>query len=108
MRVTVLDDWSDTLRSLQCFRRLDGHDVTVWTDHVQDVDVLAERLREAEVVVLIRERTTISAELVAKLPALRLISQRRLPAHRPRRLHRARDARLVEQLPAHRRTRPPS
>ena len=81
MRVTVLDDWSDTLRSLQCFRRLDGHDVTVWTDHVQDVDVLAERLREAEVVVLIRERTTISAELVAKLPALRLISQRSVYPH---------------------------
>ncbi len=81
MKVTVLDDWSDTLRGLQCFRRLDGHDLTVWTDHVQDVDVLADRLREAEAVVLIRERTTISAELVAKLPALRLISQRSVYPH---------------------------
>ena len=81
MKVTVLDDWSDTLRTLRCFSRLDGHDVTVWTDHVQDVDVLAERLCEAEAVVLIRERTTISAELLAKLPVLRLISQRSVYPH---------------------------
>ncbi len=81
MRVTVLDDWSDTLRGLRCFRRLGGHEVSVWTDHVQDVDVLAERLRDTEVLVLIRERTTISGELVAKLPALRLISQRSVYPH---------------------------
>lgn len=77
----MLDDWSDTLRGLRCFRRLGGHEVSVWTDHVQDVDVLAERLRDTEVLVLIRERTTISGELVAKLPALRLISQRSVYPH---------------------------
>lgn len=81
MLVTVLDDWFDTLRTLPCFARLDGHDVTVWTDHVQDVDGLAERLRDTEALVLIRERTQIGAALLARLPALRLISQRSVYPH---------------------------
>jgi D-3-phosphoglycerate dehydrogenase len=76
MRVSILDDYFDTVRTLECFAILDGHDVTVWNDHVQDVDRLAERLADAEVLVLIRERTTIAADLVKRLPALRLISQR--------------------------------
>jgi D-3-phosphoglycerate dehydrogenase / 2-oxoglutarate reductase len=76
VRVTILDDYTDTLRTLDAFRLLDGHDVTVWTDHVQDVDALAERLAGTEALVLIRERTAITAELLARLPDLRLISQR--------------------------------
>ena len=48
MKVHILDDWHDTLRGLPSFARLDGHEVTVWTDHCADVDVLAERLAEAE------------------------------------------------------------
>ena len=44
MKITILDDYFDTLRSLPCFAKLDGHDVTIWNDHVQDVDALAERL----------------------------------------------------------------
>ena len=44
MKISILDDYFDTLRTLQCFGKLDGHDVTVWTDHVQDTDVLAERV----------------------------------------------------------------
>ena len=57
MKITILDDYHDTLRTLDCFRLLAGHDVTIWNDHVQDVDVLAERLRDTEALVLIRERT---------------------------------------------------
>lgn len=76
MKVHILDDWFDTLRGLPCFTLLDGMDVTVWTDHVTDEAVLAERLRDAEVVVLFRERTRITRSLLARLPALRLISQR--------------------------------
>jgi D-3-phosphoglycerate dehydrogenase / 2-oxoglutarate reductase len=76
MRVSILDDYFDTVRTLNCFAMLDGNDVTVWNDHVEDVDVLVERLADAEVLVLIRERTPITAELVERLPALRLISQR--------------------------------
>ncbi|MFM0212807.1 D-2-hydroxyacid dehydrogenase family protein [Paraburkholderia sediminicola] len=81
MNVTILDDYFDTLRGLPCFRKLDGHAVTVWNDHVQDVDALAERLRDTEVLVLIRERTQIRAPLVARLPKLRLISQRSVYPH---------------------------
>jgi D-3-phosphoglycerate dehydrogenase len=81
MKVSILDDYVDTLRTLDCFAKLDGHDVTVWTDHVDDVDVLAERLHDCEALVLIRERTAIRAPLLERLPALRLISQRSAYPH---------------------------
>jgi D-3-phosphoglycerate dehydrogenase / 2-oxoglutarate reductase len=81
MNISILDDYFDTLRSLPCFRKLDGHEVTVWNDHVQDDEVLAARLRRAEVLVLIRERTQIRAPLIERLPALRLISQRSVYPH---------------------------
>jgi len=76
VKISILDDYFDTLRTLDCFRRLDGHDVTIWNDHVQDVDVLAERLRDTDVLVLIRERTQIRTPLLERLPKLKLISQR--------------------------------
>ncbi len=81
MNITILDDYFDTLRGLPCFSRLQGHAVTVWNDHVQQVDALAERLRDTEVLVLIRERTQIRAPLIARLPRLRLISQRSVYPH---------------------------
>ncbi len=81
MRVHVLDDWFDTLRGLPCFGKLEGHDVSVWTDHVKDVDALAGRLAGAEALVLFRERTKITADLLARLPELRLISQRSVYPH---------------------------
>jgi D-3-phosphoglycerate dehydrogenase len=81
MKVSVLDDYFDTLRTLRCFEKLASHDVTVWNDHVQDIDALAERLRECEALVLIRERTQIRAPLLERLPALRLISQRSVYPH---------------------------
>jgi D-3-phosphoglycerate dehydrogenase len=81
MKIAILDDYFDTLRTLRCFRRLDGHDVTIWNDHVDDVDLLADRLREVEALVLIRERTKVSAALLERLPQLRLISQRSVYPH---------------------------
>jgi D-3-phosphoglycerate dehydrogenase len=81
MKIAILDDYFDTLRTLRCFRRLDGHDVTIWNDHVDDVDLLADRLREVEALVLIRERTKVSAVLLERLPQLRLISQRSVYPH---------------------------
>ena len=81
MKIAILDDYFDTLRTLSCFRKLNGHDVTVWNDHVQDRDSLAERLRDTEVLVLIRERTQIREDLLERLGALRLISQRSVFPH---------------------------
>jgi D-3-phosphoglycerate dehydrogenase / 2-oxoglutarate reductase len=81
MKISVLDDYHDTVRTLQCFSKLAGHDVTIWNDHVQDTDTLAERLSDAEVLVLIRERTKIRAPLLERLHNLKLISQRSVYPH---------------------------
>ena len=81
MKISILDDYHDTLRTLGCFGKLAGHEVTIWNDHVQDVDKLAERLRDTEALVLIRERTQIRAPLLDRLPKLRLISQRSVYPH---------------------------
>src|ERR671937_3293672 len=81
MKVSILDDYADTLRTLDCFAKLAGHEVEVWNDHLQDVDALAERLRETEALVLIRERTEIREPLLRRLPKLRLISQRSVYPH---------------------------
>jgi D-3-phosphoglycerate dehydrogenase len=81
MHVVILDDYFDTLRTLPCFAKLAGHDVTVHTDHVQDLEPLTERLAGCEALVLFRERTAIRAPLLDRLPALRLISQRSAYPH---------------------------
>src|SRR4030081_305430 len=81
MKISILDDYHDTVRSLAVFKKLAGHDVTIWNDHVQDVDALAARLKDAVALVLIRERTNIRAPLLERLPALRLISQRSVYPH---------------------------
>ena len=81
MKVAILDDWFDTLRTLACFEKLAGHDVTVFNDHIQDTDALADRLRGFDVLVLIRERTEIRTPLLERLPQLRLISQRSVYPH---------------------------
>ena len=81
MNISILDDYFDTVRTLGCFRKLDGHRVQIWNDHAQDNDVLAERLRDTEALVLIRERTPIRAPLIERLPKLKLISQRSVYPH---------------------------
>lgn len=81
MNITILDDYFDTVRTLDCFKLLEGHDVTVWTDHVQDTDALAERLKDTEILVLIRERTKIRSPLLDRLSRLKLISQRSVYPH---------------------------
>ena len=81
MNVTILDDYFDTLKTLPCFRKLSGHHVEIWTDHVQEVGALADRLKNTEALVLIRERTEIRAPLLERLGKLRLISQRSVYPH---------------------------
>jgi D-3-phosphoglycerate dehydrogenase len=81
MKITILDDYFDTLRTLPSFSKLKGHDIEIFTDHVQDTDALADRLKDTEALVLIRERTQIRAALLERLPKLRLISQRSVFPH---------------------------
>ncbi len=81
MKITILDDYFDTVRTLASFDKLSDHEVMIWNDHVQDTDALAVRLRDTEALVLIRERTEIRAPLLEQLPALRLISQRSVYPH---------------------------
>jgi D-3-phosphoglycerate dehydrogenase / 2-oxoglutarate reductase len=81
MKISILDDYFDTVRTLPSFSKLAGHGVTVWNDHVQDTDALAERLKDTEALVLIRERTKIRTPLLERLPKLRLISQRSVYPH---------------------------
>ena len=81
MKVHILDDWFDTLRGLPCFEKLTAHDVTVWTDHEPDPERLAKRVGDAECLVLFRERTPVSRDLLSRLPKLKLISQRSVYPH---------------------------
>src|SRR6266566_7380664 len=81
VKIAILDDYFNTLRTLPCFRKLYGHEVTIWNDHTQDVDSLAARLKDTEALVLIRERTHIREPLLERSPRLRLISQRSVYPH---------------------------
>lgn len=74
MNITVLDDYQDTVRTLRAFRKVAGHNVTIWNDHTKDIDVLAERLKDTEALALIRERTPVRAPLLDRLDKLRIIS----------------------------------
>jgi D-3-phosphoglycerate dehydrogenase / 2-oxoglutarate reductase len=81
MKIAILDDYHDTVRTLECYKKLAGHEVAIWNDHVQEVDALAERLQDTEALVLIRERTEIRKPLLQRLDKLRLISQRSVYPH---------------------------
>jgi D-3-phosphoglycerate dehydrogenase len=81
VKITILDDYQDVVRQLDAYRKIAAHDVTIWNDHTKDEDVLAERLRDTEALVLIRERTPVRASLIARLPRLQLISQRSVYPH---------------------------
>src|SRR4029453_474398 len=81
MKISILDDYHDTVRTLSCFGKLAGHAGTIWNDHVQNDDALAGRLGGARVLVLSRERTKIRPPRLEPLPNLRLISQRSVYPH---------------------------
>src|SRR5215510_15119937 len=81
VKISILDDYFDTLRTLPCFSKLAGHEIEIWNDHVQDIDALAGRLKDTECLVLIRERTKIQSALLERLPKLKLISQRSVYPH---------------------------
>lgn len=74
MNIAILDDEFDTVRTLECFDQVAAHKVTIWRDHTKDTDALAERLKDAEALVLLRERTPIRAALIARLPNLKMLT----------------------------------
>jgi D-3-phosphoglycerate dehydrogenase len=75
MNIIILDDYQDAVRKLKCAAKLDGYNAKVFTNTVKGIGQLSVRLRDAEVLVLIRERTQFPRQLLEKLPKLRLISQ---------------------------------
>lgn len=75
MRIVIPDDYQDCVRHLKCFTALADHDVTVFNDTAKDLKTLAARFADAQAIVLTRERTRITAELLDQLPHLRIVSQ---------------------------------
>jgi len=75
MNIVILDDYQDAVRKLSCASKLSGHQVKVFTNTVKGQGQLAVRLKDAEILVLIRERTALPRAVLEKLPKLRLISQ---------------------------------
>lgn len=75
MKIAILDDYQDAVRKLNCFQLLAGHDVKVFNNTVRGLGQLVSRLAEVEALVLIRERTRITPQLLDKLPRLKVISQ---------------------------------
>jgi D-3-phosphoglycerate dehydrogenase len=81
MNITILDDYQDVVRALDAYKKVRDHNVTIWNDHTKDVNVLAERLKDTEALVLIRERTPVRAPLIERLTKLRIVSQRSVYPH---------------------------
>jgi D-3-phosphoglycerate dehydrogenase / 2-oxoglutarate reductase len=81
MKISILDDYQKVVHTLKAYSKLAGHDVTIWNDHTKDNDKLAERLKDTEALVLIRERTPIRTPLLERLPKLKLISQSSVHPH---------------------------
>ena len=75
MRIVILDDYPDAFRSLGCPAELADHEVVVFTDTAQGVDAMVERLAEADVAVLIQQRSRLPREVVERLPRLKLVCQ---------------------------------
>lgn len=75
MNIVIPDDYQDVVRKLACADKLQGHVVKVYTNSVTGIGRLATRLRDAEILVLIRQRTWLTRELIERLPRLRMVSQ---------------------------------
>ena len=75
MKIAVIDDYQDAFRTLRCFGKLEGHEVLVYNDTEKDPARLAERLKDAEAVILTQARSPMPCALIERLPNLRLISQ---------------------------------
>jgi D-3-phosphoglycerate dehydrogenase len=82
MNIVILDDYQDAVRKLRCAAKLEAYPAKVYTNTVKGIGQLSVRLRDADVIVLIRERTQMTRQLLEKLPRLRMIAQTgRVGAH---------------------------
>jgi len=82
MNIVILDDYQDAVRKLQCAAKLEPYAAKVYTNTVKGLGQLSVRLKDADIIVLIRERTHLNRQLIEKLPKLKMISQTgRLGAH---------------------------
>lgn len=75
MKIIIPDDYQNIISRLKCFSTLKDHEVVIYNDTVSENDLLFERFKEADCIVLTRERTKLNKELLDKLPKLKLISQ---------------------------------
>ena len=75
MNIVILDDYQDAVRKLACAARLDAYPAKVYTNTVKGIGQLSVRLKDAEIIVLIRERTQLTRQVIEKLPKLKLIAQ---------------------------------
>jgi D-3-phosphoglycerate dehydrogenase len=75
MNIVILDDYQDAVRKLDCMAKLEHHNPKVYTNTVKGLGQLSVRLKDADVIVLIRERTALNRQLIEKLPKLKLIAQ---------------------------------
>ena len=75
MNIVILDDYQDVVRKLECASKLEPYSARVYTNTVKGLGQLSVRLKDADILVLIRERTQINRALVNKLPKLKMISQ---------------------------------
>ena len=75
MNIVILDDYQDAVRKLACAASLEAFSAKVYTNTVKGLAQLSVRLKDADVIVLIRERTHITRALIEKLPKLKLIVQ---------------------------------
>ena len=75
MKIAILDDYQDAVRNLSCFNLLQQQEVVILNETEKDSYLLAEKIKDVEALVLIRERTAITDDLLSRLPKLKLISQ---------------------------------
>src|SRR4029453_7165322 len=75
MKIAVIDDYQNAFKTLRSYPKLSGHEVIVYTDTERDAAKLAERLKDAEVVVLTQQRSAFPLAVIERLPKLKLIGQ---------------------------------
>jgi len=75
MKIAVIDDYQNAFKTLKCYLKLAGHEVVIYTEPETNVEKIAERLKDADAVILTQQRTAFPRALIEKLPKLKLIGQ---------------------------------